>query len=260
MRAGIPCLLLSRMYDKSVEQDNVRGNHAMALTGYRMGPDEPEPYGDTGILFDASRMMRYYAHDDQVGPFASMRVEEDGYIRTSQVNTSGKRFEILAEPLTLMVPLYHKIRIPFNQVVELAISIDDQINVMREAGAYSPPEILATPIVWDLQLRKLDEYRLELRQSGLEPALKKRALTSFMPRFIWQLSAAGKDGTRLFDLLFDPTDLLQGRLFLDTVAYHDDAFQFAANAMVCIDPKDWPELPLASLHAHLEEIVKRAPS
>lgn len=250
LRAGIPCLLLARMHDKLGAETKVRGNHAVALTGYRVGTTDPEPYGETEILFAAARTSKLYAHDDQVGPFARMEFEDDGFIRTSQVNDKRKRFMILAEPLTLMVPLYHKIRIPFNQILEIAISVDAQINVVRKA--FQSPLLLKNRIVWDLTLRTLDDYRLELRASGLSREAKEKALTAFLPRFIWQLSAESKDGTALFDLLFDPTDLLQGRLFLGAVVHDQEAFDFVAKAMLWVEPEDWPELPLATLHAYFK--------
>ena len=112
-RLGIPCLLQVQTNDlESPSCQKRRSTHAVAVSGYRMPDVAPVPYGKSGTLFAATRMTKLYAHDDQVGPFARMEFRDDGSIMTSQVNNARQRHKIVAVPQTLMVPLYHKIRIP----------------------------------------------------------------------------------------------------------------------------------------------------
>ena len=134
LEAGIPCILLAKTYENNQEL----GNHAMALTGYRIPAAAPVAYGETGILFSASRINRFYAHDDQVGPFARMGFCDDGRLSTAQVNRHGKRDRIFAEPTHLMMPLYHKIRIPFQQILRLAIQIDNLMIRARHPKTLRP--------------------------------------------------------------------------------------------------------------------------
>jgi hypothetical protein len=254
LRAGIPCVLLSCTHERlSGDKRRELGNHAMALTGYRMPEAEPVAYGDAQILFDASRINRLYAHDDQVGPFARMGFRADGGLATSQVNSHDKRDRIVAEPTHLMVPLYHKIRIPFQQVLRLAFQIDRMIETIRNVGGVSPPS--DDRIVWDLELTTLEDYRARLRASDLAPEAKLAALVAQMPRFIWRLAAADKVGAPLFDLLFDPTDLLQGRLFLRAVGYRQASLDSLMFAMIANDPKLFKELPLQAMRAEFARLI-----
>jgi hypothetical protein len=187
-------------------------------------------------------MTRLYAHDDQVGPFARMEFLPGGLLNTAQVNEKGKRFETAADPSMMIVPLYHKVRIPFSQIVQFAISVDRQINDVRSANPH--PQSLQERIVWHLELLQLDDYRARLREVPMPEATKLALLTKPMPRFVWVLNANSQDGTRLFDLLLDPTDLLQGRLFLDAVPYDQQAFTFMVHAIGIMDADIWKELAL----------------
>src|SRR5690606_36554797 len=106
---------------------NILGDHAVAVTGFKLADTPAAPLTASGFRLRAARMLKIYAHDDQVGPFA--RMEFDGEqievelgdgsgpvpvqtLSTSWRNKSGTTHEVRAAPLIVLVPLYHKIRIP----------------------------------------------------------------------------------------------------------------------------------------------------
>jgi hypothetical protein len=244
LSAGIPCILLAKIGPKSGNgMGEPLGKHAMAIVGYRHEKGKPVPLAEKGgILFAATQMTRLYAHDDQVGPFARMQFLPQGYLNTAQVNDKGERFKTVADPAMMIVPLYHKIRIPYSQIAQFAIMVDRQINDVRTANPH--PDTLKKRILWHLELLQLDDYRARVRAVKMPRTAKLKILTKPMPRFVWVLNASSQDGCNLFDLLLDPTDLLQGRLFLDAVAYDERTFTFVVNAIGIMDANIWKELAL----------------
>lgn len=253
LRAGIPCILLATTHEHLSDTRTELGHHAMALTGYRMSTAEAVPYGEPGVLLAASRINRLYAHDDQVGPFARMNFE-NGMLQTAQVNRHQKRSAIFAEPLHLMVPLYHKIRIPFQQILKLTIEIDKLIETIRSVGGL--PVGISERLVWDIELVALDEYRTTIRASTLPATDKLAILTAELPRFIWRLGAENSTGEPLFDMLFDPTDLLQGRLFLRAIGYHPPSLEYVMRAIVAVEPEMFRDLPLEAMRAEFARLIE----
>ena len=250
LAAGIPCLLLGQVRDKTPKNDGpILGSHARAVAGYRFEQIEPTAYGKTGILFSATQMTHLYAHDDQVGPFARMKLLDNALLDSAQVNDKGERYKRVVDPQTLVVPLYNKIRIPFHQIMQIAINIDMLINNLQAATTHSAH--LNKKLVWDLQLMRLEDYRASLRDAPIDAAAKLRILTRSLPRFLWVLTANSSNQQKLFELLFDPTDLLQGRLFLDVVGHEETVFQFLVSALAPMDAGIWTELSLETIRIEL---------
>jgi hypothetical protein len=78
-------------------------------------------------------------------------------------------------------------------------------------------------IEWDIFLTNVNDLKKEiLSKSGNEGNFKD-ILKKNMPRFIWRAKALYK-GKPFMDLLFDATDIEQGKLFLCGVVYDQDLF------------------------------------
>lgn len=211
LESKIPVLLVFDLKDDPTGE--VTDRHGVAVTGFSLGKTAPAPYGNTGLLLTATRIDKLYVHDDQVGPFA--RMEFSGQeIKTSWIGTDGKIGSISALPKLMLVPLYHKIRIPLETVVKIIMIFDQFLEWMRSARN-SP---LTARAVWDVKLTSIAELRREVVASGLAGDSRERALTTSMPRFIWRASAS-IDGVNVFDLLFDATDIEQGKLFFAAIEY-----------------------------------------
>lgn len=233
LRAGIPCLLLVRLYRRSADATEWKGGHAVAVSGYHITDDPPLPYGETGTLFAGTRIDRIYVHDDQVGPFARMRFDAKGQLSTSWLGAPSAREEMVAEPTSLIVPLYHKIRIPLEKVWGIALQLDALLELLGRTFD-APPEVGAR-VVWDIELSDIAGLRSQIRAADLDIQLKLKLLTRPLPRFIWRLKALGSDSRALFELLLDPTDLLQGHLYLDIVPYVPSVVQFLGMAAQLLD-------------------------
>ena len=213
LRSGMACLLLSRVSQIEDGQLKLRGHHAVALTGYCLSKGEaPLPYSKSATLFTASRMDRLYAHDDQIGPFAGFDFKNGNILSAGPDADLLNEKSTIAQPINIVVPLYHKIRIPLREIVNLTVVLDGFIEEVRTLLR------LSERLEWDIQLNDLGATRATIAASGLANAAKLALLTKPLPRFVWRVTAYHR-AKPVLDILFDATDLLQGNLLREIVAH-----------------------------------------
>ena len=234
LRGGIPMILGVELWNRSNDSHSSMGFHAVAATGFSLGGDAPTPYGDTQFSLRASRVDKLYVHDDQVGPFA--RMEFDGTEITVGQNNSGEDQTVSslstawvnsngnarALPTTLLIPLYHKIRIPFGVIHDAVMWFDAFIE--------SQKELLPVPfegrIEWDIYLTTNNELKAEIQKSNIaEGEYYRDLLLQGMPRFLWRATAL-HNNTSLMDLIFDATDIEQGSFFVRAIEYDETLSMF----------------------------------
>jgi hypothetical protein len=224
LEGHIPILMGARLFDAS-DKDKYVGSHAVAIAGYSLGIKKTVPYGPTGFLLKASRIDRIYVHDDQVGPFARMVFDKiqvntnEGprkSISTSWKGKDGKIGSIRALPDILLIPLYHKIRIPFDVVHVAIIPFDGVIEQARLNKVVTLPERLE----WDIYLTTVNYLKTNILETrcAKDGEYCQEIMLEGMPRFIWR--AIGLCGDKpSIELLFDATDIEQGALFIRAIEY-----------------------------------------
>lgn len=240
LKCRIPILLGVQIVDVSELPEgapNFKGLHAVAITGYSKGHKAPTPFGETGFLSAASKLDKIYTHDDQVGPFARMKLNYDEIdlnlsgksslvktIHTSWRGDNDKIGDARAVPTILLIPLYNKIRLPFSIIQETIIYFDKVIESVRQAGSLPFEDRL----VWDIYLTTVNDVKSGMLSSRKwRNKLRLEVLLKSMPRYIWRATAFCK-GEYILDLLFDATDLEQSSFLFHAVGYHEDFF----NALV----------------------------
>jgi hypothetical protein len=228
LRAGIPCLLIARLFDVSdpgnpIPYDNDwESTHAVAVTGYSMGKAESEPYPDTDTLLRSSRLDKLYAHDDQVGPFSRLEfdgpclkvdlggaqlLEVDFTMRSSWRDEDGKIGSVAFAPDALIVPVYHKIRVEYDLILHRVLSIDEDLR--HPLGADAPSLIGPRDLQWDVFLTSATDFKKEIRDAAeLLANVKWTHLERPLPRFLWRASCYLL-GNRVVDILYDATDIAQ---------------------------------------------------
>ena len=252
LRGGFPLILIVDLVDTSFVADTSNqpgkylGRHAVAVTGFSLNNagsvvvQHVSP--GTESLLMAVKMDKLYVHDDQVGPFARMTF--DGVktafelhgnscsresISTSWRGADGNIGSIRALANILLIPLYHKIRIPFGVIRDHVHCIDAFIETLRQAQTV----LLQKRIEWDVYLTTVNQYKSEVLKSETHNGNKQTVLTSSLPKFIW-LAKAKIDQRPLTDLLFDATDIEQASLLTMIVPYDSsfmDALMRAYNGM-----------------------------
>ncbi len=227
LRGKIPLILCITLYDISNQRRKkvkYLGRHAVAITGYSLGGNIPDSVSLPGSLLKAYCIDKIYVHDDQVGPFARMNF--DGIkvslsdIKADSLSTSfnGSVNAVRAVPDTLIAPVYHKIRIPFNLVHDAINSFDAFIEDLRNIKAIP----LLSQLVWDIYLTTVNDFKKDIIDLDLPLSIdyRKEILMTSMPRFIWRASAY-YDNKIMLDLLFDATDIEQGLFFIRAIEYED---------------------------------------
>lgn len=213
LRGRIPSLLAFQLHS-DVGQPNAiqHGGHAVALTGFSLGDAAASPSGQTGFLLRASRIDKLYGHDDQVGPFARM-IWESVNVPNANGAAGTRRVDVLrtswpgvmyADPIYVLFPLYHKVRIPFKLIHDATLEVDAVLEPLRQQFFATAPRA-----EWDIYLTTANDYKVSVREEyaryGFDVAT---SLKANLPRFLWRVTARCDDRVEL-DVLFDATGIAQ---------------------------------------------------
>jgi hypothetical protein len=211
-----------------VNEDNrlisVEGKHAVAVTGFHLG-SQIEPFTSSGFLLQASRMDKIYVHDDQVGPFSRMSFDKikisNNSSQIDSISTSwgsqGGNYRAVID--LILIPLYHKIRIPFKVVFDASMLFDLFIESLR---IQEKIPFIEERLEWDIYLTTVNDLKFDIFNStGIDNNLRLEILSYRLPHFIWRATATHKED-KVLDLLFDATDIEQGQFFLRAIEYNKD--------------------------------------
>ncbi len=234
LKAAIPVMLNAALYDISnpvIEthgEPRFLGGHAVTVTGYSTGRPSCTPFGEVGTLFTSSRVDKLYVHDDQVGPFARLTLGQPALrfpktnrrpkipvLKSSWHGEDNVPGSVVFAAETLILPLYHKIRIPAIAIRQRVVQIDDDFEKAREAT----PDILTERLEWDVFLTTENAFKEDIRRStSLAADEQYTILEDALPRFVWRAIALHA-GQRVLEILYDATDIEQGNYTLRPIVY-----------------------------------------
>ena len=172
--AGIPIIAALKL-SGSTEEDY----HAAIIDGYQ--------YDGNG------QVTELYVHDDQIGPYSRVEPDHDFLSWKNTWNDLGLK----VEPETLLIPVYHKLRLPFYSIYHHYVRKKE---VIGRSG-----------LVLDLYLTTLQRYKNFL--AGKKIVDKVEKLQMHLPRFIYveRLFESGKREP-LMDDVFDGTAIRSRKL------------------------------------------------
>ena len=234
LQGRTPLLMIVYLVDTSVCPPKLMGQHGVTVTGYRLGHSNAIPHKSSGFLSKASRIDRIYVHDDQIGPFARMKFDdvevdwgasetgkERWSLSTSWIGDNQEAGSVRAVVNKILIPLYNKIRIPYETIQGVVFYFDAFIEDLR-AREEIEDFPLDQRLEWDISLTMVNDLKSEIfSANGLEQNSRKKILLESLPRFLWRASAY--DGQTLtLDFLFDATDIEQGPFFLRAIEYDTD--------------------------------------
>src|SRR3546814_12277247 len=84
-----------------------------------------------------------------------------------------------------IVPLYHKVRIPFTALYDTIVRLDAFLERYRAAGFLPVTERL----IWDLYLTDVNTFRRAIYTSSLPATERVRHLQGTSPRYLWRSAA-----------------------------------------------------------------------
>ncbi len=212
LKMGIPIIL-------NVDIVGV-GLHSITVTGYRLenyvcNKTETVPNAAFYIPLTGLRISELYAHDDRIGPFCRIKVipadnsnpDEPMLPVNFEIPTIG---EIL-EPHSIIVPLYHKIRVVFLRIYECIWRLHEIIKASK---------ILPNDIEWDIYLSTLNDFKKDLLKNPKYSHIRPMLLLKRLPRYIWRINLYyGKHN--LFEIIADATDMDRSFFFEGIIFFNE---------------------------------------
>lgn len=200
---GIPIILVV-----NVPNGEGYGLHAITVSGFKLNPPTPIlPAEEVSWL--SSNIDKFYAHDDQWGPFARIEFEDDYKLKTpwSDYHQQNKPTFIT----NIIVPLYPKVRISYEDIEFLVLGIDAILTL------FFGDQVLHD-LVWDVKIEYGNNFKKAVKGSDLEEDLKKNFLTRSLPKYLWVASCYTGDN-KIFDYTFDATDIKSGMIGNSLLCY-----------------------------------------
>ncbi len=196
LKAGLPAILGITVED--------RGDHAIALAGFSLRNssihEREATKSDKLIPMIGLRIDEFYAHDDQIGPFAHIKIERGDeehpiVFKGSWKNNKGEPATLL--PTVVIVPVYNKIRLSFTDIHAWAWRFH------RAFAKNFRPEV---KLEWDIHLTSTNEYKATIRKENASPDVLEQMRARQHPRFIWRVRLH-VNGKMALEMLGDATDI-----------------------------------------------------
>ncbi len=209
LRMGLPILLGLKFSETEY--------HLITICGYRE-TEKPVRSSDNISLL-SEQIDRFYAHDDQIGPFSRLGFAGN-LIETSWWLDDDINKKMPASIHSVIVPLHPKIRITYEEVYQKVALIDAYLFYFNTNNVAQPD----LELIWDVYLDYSNNFKTEiLNDTSIEEKLKKEYVFSNMPRFIWRAVCYAK-GVKLLEIVFDATDINRG-FYCHNAFFYDEKFK-----------------------------------
>ena len=208
LKYGIPIILgiafLNPHSQKLVDM------HAVTIAGYNVGGD-PTVLGSRGIPLKAHSIDKIYVHDDQIGPFS--RIKLDNPISPINLTTDwdfrcncGCNQLLLVRPRVVIVPVYHKIRITYENVSKIVNRFHEWID-----------SLFAKNLEWEIYLSTVNDLKKSyLHNADVDSQQRYKIMIHNYPKYIWR-AVLYIDNHHALELIFDSTDIERGMFLNDII-------------------------------------------
>ena len=191
------------------------GFHATTVCGYRWKKFESgKPSED--ITWRSDAIEKLLVHDDQWGPFARMLFDDES--ENAALITDWSLITEEPTPITdVIIPLYHKIRIKFEEVEVLINALDYIFWNIFDKGDYFKEDIS-----WDVYLDYSETFKGKVKKhlSGLK---LHTILQKSLPKYIW-VANCFVGSNKAMTIVFDATDLSVNMYALFAI-FHNEKFR-----------------------------------
>lgn len=201
---GIPLILIINVPDVY----NVYDLHAITISGYKKMPHKDIRKKGT-LTWSAEFIEKFYAHDDQWGPFSRVEFKNKHDLISPWTKVNPKKLPSLA--YQLIIPLYHKIRISYDEIEFLTLAFDA---ILYEVIG----DFLKFNFIWDIKLQLSEKFKENIKDSPLSDSYKLKELTRNYPKYIWVASCYIGE-LKIFDFVFDATDISNAMIGFTIVKY-----------------------------------------
>lgn len=234
---GIPLILVI-----AVPRPNDYGFHAITVSGFKQASPKAIP-PSPGISYHSDNIEKFYAHDDQWGPF--VRIEWfDEYEIITEWDDNDRRTYVLH----ITVPTFPKIRIPYEDIQIIVEGLDRILTTTFGMNTLYD-------LVWDIKVDYSENYKQEL--INLDPAVfpdKLSHLKKSLPKFVW-IATCYIGNNPVLKFVFDATGVNTAMLGLDILSLLPE--EIANDVFTFLDKnKSNPSIINAFSHASSKEYYK----
>lgn len=227
----------------AVPDDGDYYGHAVAIAGHETKPawavKQPVIDGLQPMLHRADGITKLYAHDDGWGCFARILIEESDEGLSSAWNLVATDDSMLCKPLSLIIPVPPKVRIPYEDIKAFVYYPDLLLKAFfNEAGR-------ATVISWDIKLLYSETLKQHLAHlpywadDSFSP-LKMAILQTNMPKYIW-VATCFWNNYETINFIFDATEMKNGLLGRHLIFHGYEEQQFVQQQIDALTPQQLTE-------------------
>lgn len=223
LNLGIPLLLMGDLMDS---KENKKGKHAVAVNGFRFDQERPRLPTLPANRLRACRIKEIYVNDDGIGPYARMVVPKRAKNDIGEFvfeslwrdkETGGEK-GLLFRPSMILVPIYARICVCYDDVWSMAYDFDRQL-------AYYMGKVRAE---WEIVLEPGRRFKQQVHKiDGIDMAEKQNLLLSGLPKYLWVVKLYVNDQLNSI-FCIDATDARQGLSIVFGICYSDEIPRIAA--------------------------------
>lgn len=272
IQSGTPVILGGEVYELDGTKGRHLGKHLVCVVGYSTKTsNHPE-----GLKLLSEEIDKIYIHDDRYGPFVKVRMEGQEFSCAGQfkkglvLSFDGNKNDAFV-PEIAIVGLDHKVRIPYSHVFNICTSlaahaelgiqdIEDFISNENlstdEVTQYRQQQILFRKItegIWDISLTTSVKIKKEILESTAFTTFngmlnKTSLLLQSMPKHVWRcrlFNSQNSAGVPFTDILFDATEVPQGRVLIGFITYSVDAQEMWNYISEMINKRVWQRYKLS---------------
>ena len=277
--SGTPVLIGGTVYSKQPSGKFRRlGSHLVCALGFHT---EDKSASRSGFSLSSTYIDKIYVHDDRFGPYLRLLVEPSRTIEVEDGARSVKGFALsildgadeFFSPDFAMVGVEHKVRVSFEDVTALCEALRDYLDYTAQAirdtltkkknvkevgdeavkhfGELVENLAIATNGRWEITLQSSQSIKDELRnlsdfKSFNGASSKDELLTKNLPKHIWRcriFSLKGSSPKRYTDILFDATEIPQGKIVIGYISFSHDAEQVWKYIEQAVEKREWEQYP-----------------
>lgn len=200
---GIPIILVI-----NVPHLTTYGLHAITVSGFKQNaPTLIAPQQEISWLSD--NIEKFYAHDDQWGPFARIEFKDEAELITPWTTFHKENWATYVT--NIVVPVYPKIRISYEEIEAIVLGLD------RMLSFFFGNQIIAD-LVWDIKIDFSENVKADIKKSSLDNSEKIIRLAKSLPKYLW-VSTCYIGDNKVFEFTFDATNVKYGMIGEDFICY-----------------------------------------
>ncbi|MDI9363418.1 MAG: hypothetical protein QM541_00605 [Flavobacterium sp.] len=186
------------------------------------------------LIVKSRNINKVYAHDDQIGPFSKFTFRDKDKITTYwNTNEGYKKCRVIA----LIVTVFEKIRIPFEEIESRCINLDKFFKRYFE-------DAFQSQIEWDIKLQYGSDFKEEIKKSAYEgytdeekQATQLQILSKPLPKYLWIISLF-VNKIKVFDFIFDASGLRKTNVFENLYGYSKTVKRLLESCLTKISTKN----------------------